>query len=72
MTPVDNNGNRESEDENTDERAKPPNQLNIQDDQDCHEGGGADDRVYEAHGTDDGVYGAKIYDQADEADVQMP
>ena len=31
MTPVDDDGNRESEDEDTDKGAQPPNQLNIQD-----------------------------------------
>ena len=73
MRPVDNDGNRESEDEDPDEGAEPPDQLNIQDDHRADHGDAcADDRVYEAHGADDGVYGAENYDQADEADIQMP
>ena len=32
MTPVDDDGNRESEDEHTNKGAEPPNQLNIHDD----------------------------------------
>ena len=56
MRPVDDDGNGESEDEDTDEGAEPPDQLNIQDDQAGH---GAD------YGFDDGVY------VADKADNQM-
>ena len=53
MRPVDDNGNGESEDEDTDEGTEPPDQLNIQDDHRADHGDGDDD---------------DNYDQADEAD----